>query len=63
MVDGEWLALEQLAVRQWRYDEALRAGLTEIEAKLFAESDRELEQLRKLVRKGCPAELLREIVL
>lgn len=61
--DGEWLSLEQLAVRNWRYDEARRAGLTAVESALFAESDRDLEELRKLVKAGCPVEQLRAIVL
>lgn len=61
--DGEWLCLEQLAVRNWRHDEARAAGLTAVEAALFAESDRDLGELRKLVAKGCPPEVLRAIVL
>lgn len=61
--DGEWLSLEQLAVRNWRYDEARNAGLSGVEAMMFAESDRELSELRKLVAKGCPVETLRAIVL
>lgn len=61
--DGEWLSLEQLSVRNWRYDEARKAGLTPVEAALFAESDRELSELRKLVANGCPVETIREIVL
>lgn len=50
-------------VRDWRYDEARRSGLTPVESLMFAESDRELEELRKLVRSGCPTELVRQIVL
>lgn len=61
--DGEWLCWEQLAVRQWRFDEAVRAGLTDVEARLFAESDRELGELRRLVKAGCPVEQIRAIVL
>lgn len=38
--DGEWLSLEQLAVRNWRFDEARKAGLSGVEAMMFAESDR-----------------------
>lgn len=40
--DGERLSLEQLAVRNWRYDEARAAGLSGVEAALFAESDADL---------------------
>lgn len=61
--DGERLSLEQLAVRNWRYDEARKAGLTPLESALFAESDRELAELRKLLRAGCPLEQIRAIVL
>lgn len=61
--DGEWLSLEQLAVRNWRFDEARKAGLAGVEAALFAESDRDLAELRKLVKAGCTPEQIRAIVL
>lgn len=61
--DGEWLSLELLSVRNWRYDEARKAGLSGVEAMMFAESDRDLAELRKLVAAGCPVETLRAIVL
>lgn len=61
--DGDRLSLELLAVRNWRYDEARRAGLSGVESALFAESDRDLEELRHLLRKGCPSELIPRIVL
>ena len=61
--DGEWLSLEQLAVRNWRFDEARKAGLSGVEAALFAESDRDLAELRKLVKAGCTPEQIRAIVL
>lgn len=61
--DGERLSLEYLSVRNWRYDEARKAGLTGVEAAMFAESDRELAELRKLVKAGCPVDKLRAIVL
>jgi hypothetical protein len=61
--DGDRLSLEQVAVRNWRYDEARAAGLTPVESAMFAESDRELGELRRLVRKGCPVETIRAIVL
>lgn len=62
-MDGEKLSREKLSVRNWRYDEARRAGLTPVESALFAESDRDLSELRKLVKKGCPVDKLRLIVL
>lgn len=54
---------EYLEVQRRRYTEARRAGLTIVEAKLFAESGRDIGELRKLVKAGCPVETLREIVL
>ena len=54
---------EQLEVLRRRYTEARKAGLTIIEAKLFAESDADVGELRRLVRAGCPVETLRAIVL
>jgi hypothetical protein len=62
-VDGDRLSLEQVAVRNWRYDEARRAGLTPVESALFAESDRDIAELRRLVKAGCPVDQLRAIVL
>ncbi len=54
---------EQLQVLRRRYTEARKAGLTLVEAKLFAESDADVGELRRLVRAGCPVEQLRAIVL
>ncbi len=62
-MDCERLAYEMLAVRNWRYDEARKAGLTPVEAAMFAESPADLGELRKLVAKGCPVETIRAIVL
>lgn len=62
-MDGERLGREQLAVWRWRFDEAFRAGLTSLEARLFAESDRDLDELRRLVKKGATPEQIRAIVL
>ena len=61
--DGDRLSRELLDVRNWRYDEARKAGLTPVEALMFAQSDRDLAELRRLVEKGCPPERIREIVL
>jgi hypothetical protein len=62
-VDCERLSLGQLAVRNWRYDEARQAGLTPVEAAMFAESDADLAELRKLVEKGATPLQIRAIVL
>lgn len=63
---------EDLAVENWnerdevlrrRYEEALAAGLGEVDAHRFATSDTDVGQLRKAVKKGCPPTLLARIVL
>lgn len=46
-----------------RYHEAKRAGMTIAERKLFASSDTDIGVLRELVEKGCPPELIAQIVL
>lgn len=62
-MDVDRLEQQRVDVRDWRYDEARKCGLSPVEALMFAESDRDLEELRKLVKKGCPPEYLRAIVL
>lgn len=54
---------EVLEVLRRRYTEARQAGLTIVEARLFAESDRDVGELRQLVAAGCPVETIRQIVL
>lgn len=54
---------ELLEVLRRRNQEALRAGLTIVEARLFAESDRDIGELRRLVDAGCPLDTIRAIVL
>ena len=54
---------ELARVLRRRYWEALEAGLTEVEARLFAESDADVGELRRLVKDGCPLETIRRIVL
>lgn len=61
--DDPALWSEQTRVYLWRYREARLAGLTIIEARLFAESDADVGQLRKLVQLACPVETIRRIVL
>jgi hypothetical protein len=56
-------APELLRVQQWRYEQARNAGLTKVEARLFAESDRSLEELRRLVALGCKPQVIAKIVL
>lgn len=46
-----------------RYSEAVKAGLSTVEAELFRDSDADIGHLRKLVAGRCSVELLREILL
>lgn len=54
---------EQLEILRRRYTEARKAGLTIVEARLFAESDADVGELRRLVEHGCPIDQIRAIVL
>lgn len=46
-----------------RRKEASAAGMSIVEARLFAESGIDIGELRRLVRKKCPGELLARILL
>ena len=46
-----------------RYGEARRYGLTMVEARLYADSQIDASELRRLKRKGCPPRLAAEILL
>jgi hypothetical protein len=46
-----------------RYRQAREAGMSGIEARLFADCDIETGELRRLVRLGCPGEMLGRILL
>lgn len=50
-------------IRRRRFEEARDAGLTLVEARLFAESDIDIGLLRKCVEAGCPAILLAKIIV
>ena len=54
---------EQEGVLRQRYKEAQEAGMTCVEALEFAASDRDIGQLRLIVKKGCPPPLVARIVL
>lgn len=54
---------EPARVRRRRYREARDAGLTMLEARLFADSDQDIGTLRKLVARGCGHELIAKILL
>ncbi len=53
---------ELVEVQRRRYQEARRAGLTIVEAKLFADSDCDVGLLRACIRGGCPLDVLVRIV-
>jgi hypothetical protein len=59
----EPLPTEELDRLAWRREQAQEAGLTRIEARLFAESDADIGRLRELAEAGCPPDLIREIIL
>lgn len=46
-----------------RFHEALEAGMSGEDALLFAESSSDIGELRKIVRSGCPPQLIPRIVL
>lgn len=52
----------EICVRR-RRQEAIKAGLSIVEARLFAESDRDVGQLRMLVRDGCPPAVIARILI
>jgi hypothetical protein len=55
---------DETAVYFKRYQEARReAGLTIVEARLWAESDGDTGVLRQLYRNGCKPELIARIVI
>ena len=54
---------EAQQVYRHRYREAREAGMSIVEASLFADSDGDLAELRRLVELGCPIQLIRRIVL
>lgn len=54
---------EILQVQQWRFLQAREAGLTKIEARLWAESDRDIGELRRLVVLGTTPQMIARIVL
>lgn len=58
----EWRSERELVVVR-RRREALNAGLTRIEARMFAESDCDIGLLRKLVAAGCDPIVIALIVL
>jgi hypothetical protein len=54
---------EVLEVRRRRYKEARAAGLSLVESQLFADSETDIGELRRLVRDGCDPALMASILL
>lgn len=57
------LSDEQLALHRHRYRAARRAGMSMRDSKLFASSKIDIEEMRRLAREGCPADLMLLILL
>ena len=57
------LSDEQLLLHRWRYREARRMNFTWLEAKLFASSEIDVEDMRALARNGCRPDLILRILL
>lgn len=51
------------AYTEQRRMEALRLGLNNLEAQMFAESEATIHELRELIDKGCPPPVAFNIVL
>jgi hypothetical protein len=61
--DDTAVELEPELILRRRYEEALEAGLSEVDALWFAEFGGDIGVLRQLVRGSCSVELIRRIVL
>lgn len=58
-----WLSDEALALHRHRYRAGRACGMTMRDAKLFASSRIDIEEMRSLARKGCEPHLLLRILL
>lgn len=54
---------EEAEVYLRRFQEARAAGLTRLEARMFAECDRDVGELRRLVELGCAPKLMADILI
>ena len=59
----ELLSAEESAVLHWRYSQLRGLGFGRLEARLVAESDCDLELVRRLIASGCRPQLATRIVL
>lgn len=53
----------QLSRYRWRYKEARRMGMLPFEAKAFANSDVDIEDMRSMLKRGCTPDLFLSIRL
>ncbi len=59
----DWHNRETARILRRRRDEALQNGMSLVEARLFAESDINIGDLRHLVKSHCPGDMLARILL
>jgi hypothetical protein len=57
------LSDQELVLHRHRYKEARRMGMEWRDAKLFASSQIDIEEMRRLARKGCPPDQILRILL
>ena len=57
------LSDQELLLHRWRYREARRFNFSWLEAKLFASSSIDVEDMRTLARNGCAPALILRILL
>ena len=63
-MQAEDLGLDETSLVTYRrYKEAREYGLTLAEARLFAESERDVGELRKLQALGCPPDIAAKVLL
>jgi len=56
------LSDQQLLLHRWRYREARRMNFNPLEAKLFASSVIDVEDMRALAQNGCRPDLILKIL-
>ena len=54
---------EQRNLHRWRYKQARRVGMSWFDAKQFADSKIDIEEMRALARKGFPPERILDYLL
>jgi hypothetical protein len=59
---AEVLSGEELAVNLWRVEQLIRLGLDMDTADVIANSDADLNVVRRMIEQGCPAATLLRIL-